>query len=105
MKPTDRTPPRYRDADQLRTLLALHAIALGAVEHGLCLFDAEHRLVLFNHKFIETFDLSPAVVRPGIPLAGLLAHCAERGTWPRAAAAEIEREHRELLAQQNPFVL
>ena len=105
MKPTDRMPPRYRDADQLRTLLALHAIALGAVEHGLCLFDADHRLVLFNQNFIEMFDLSPEVVRPGVPLACLLAHGAERGAWPSVALDELEREHREGLAQQDPFDL
>ena len=105
MKPTNRMPPRYGDADQLRTLLALHAIALGALEHGLCLFDAEHRLVLFNQRFVKMLDLSPEVVRPGITLACLLAHGAERGAWSHSALDKLEREHQEQLAQQEPFVL
>src|SRR6516225_8585737 len=105
MKPTNRMPPRYGDADQLRTLLALHAIALGALEHGLCLFDAEHRLVLFNQRFVKMLHLSPEVVRPGITLACLLAHGAERGAWSHSALDKLEREHQEQLAQQEPFVL
>src|ERR1700737_1845848 len=98
MMPTDRMPTRYGDVDQLRTLLALHAMALGAMEHGLCLFDCEHRLVLFNRQFIEMFDLSPEAVRPGVSLGCLLAHGAERGAWSRAALDEMEHEHQERLA-------
>ena len=59
--------------------------------HGLCMVDAEQRLVLFNPRFLEMYDLSPEVVRVGMPMADLMRHSAERGNFPVAQLEEIKR--------------
>ena len=78
---------------QLKELLALHEAALASMSHGLCMVDAEQRLVLFNKRFLEMYDLSPEVARIGVPMADLIAHSAAReisrprsSSWSSAAA-------------------
>ena len=61
------------------------------MSHGLCMVDAEQRLVLFNQRFLEMYDLSPEVARIGMPMADLIAHSAERGNFPAAQLEEIKR--------------
>src|SRR3989442_1467837 len=39
--------------------LALHQLALDTMAHGVCMFDAEHRAVLFNQQYLAMFDFSP----------------------------------------------
>jgi len=63
---------------QLRDLLALHEAALASMSHGLSMVDADQRLVLFNKRFLDMYDLSPEVARVGMPMADLIAHSAER---------------------------
>ena len=57
------------EAGQLKELLALHEAALDSMAHGLCMVDAEQRLVLFNQRFLEMYDLAPEAVRIGMPIA------------------------------------
>ena len=72
------------DAGQLKDLLALHEAALASMSHGLCMVDAQQRLVLFNKRFLEMFELSPEVARIGMPMAELIRHSGERGNYPVA---------------------
>jgi diguanylate cyclase (GGDEF)-like protein len=46
--------------------------ALNNMVQGLCMFDAEQRLVLCNDRFLEMFSLSRETVFPGISLLGLM---------------------------------
>ena len=78
----------------LRTLLALHAIALGTMSHGLCLFDAEDRVVLFNKRYLEIINLASDVVRPGMSFRTVLELGAERGHFSPATLDQIWRERR-----------
>src|ERR1700730_1147478 len=89
----------------LRTLLALHAIALGTMSHGLCLFDAEDRVVLFNKRYLEIINLASDVVRPGMSFRTVLELGAERGHFSPAMLDQIWRERREKLRQAEPFTL
>ena len=72
--------------DRLKDLLALHEAALASMSHGLSMVDADQRLVLFNKRFLEMYDLSSEVVRIGMPMADLIAHSAARGNFSRRAA-------------------
>ena len=60
------------EAGQLRQLVALHEAALDSMTHGLCVVDAEQRVVLFNARYLEMYDLSPETVRIGMPFLELL---------------------------------
>lgn len=42
-----------------------YAPALENMSHGLCIFDAENRLVIANSRYREIYGLQPNLVRPG----------------------------------------
>ena len=93
------------ETDQLKELLALHEAALATMSHGLCMVDAEQRLVLFNRRYLDMFDLAHDVARPGMPIAELIAHSAARGNFPAAQIEEIKRRRLDLMARGEPFRL
>jgi PAS domain S-box-containing protein len=49
-------------------------MALNNISQGLCMFDAQARLVLCNTRYLEMYGLSPAVAVPGITLRELMEH-------------------------------
>jgi PAS domain-containing protein len=61
--------------------------ALNNMVQGLCMFDAEQRLVLCNDRFLEMFRLSRERVIPGISLLQLM-QCIEAAAGFAAGAAE-----------------
>src|ERR1700758_525483 len=91
-RPADNRPPDGADA-----LLALHRAALDAMAHGLCVFDANCRIALYNRRYLEIFDLSPEVIRPGLSYREMLAHSAARGNLTPEAVEPFWRERRKLL--------
>jgi len=54
-------------------------VAISNMSQGLCLFDAEKRLVISNSRFQEMYRLPDALVRPGTPLERILQHYVDRG--------------------------
>jgi diguanylate cyclase (GGDEF)-like protein/PAS domain S-box-containing protein len=97
-RPADNRPPDGADA-----LLALHRAALDAMAHGLCVFDADWRIALYNRRYLEIFDLSPEVIRPGLSYREMLAHSAARGNLAPEAVEPFWRERRKLLQRGEPF--
>jgi diguanylate cyclase (GGDEF)-like protein/PAS domain S-box-containing protein len=53
--------------------------ALSNMTQGLCLFDAEKRLVVANNRFREMYDIPAELTAPGTPLPLILQHHADRG--------------------------
>lgn len=53
--------------------------AINAMPQGLCLFDADRRLVIANERFREMYRYPDALVRRGTPLADMIANFDERG--------------------------
>ena len=56
--------------------------ALNNMSQGLCMFDADERVVVLNLRFLEMYQLSPEVVRPGCTLIELLRHRHAVGVLP-----------------------
>jgi len=54
--------------------------AVNNMSHGLLLFDASGRLIVCNRRYLDMFDLSEDVIRPGCTLRELLAHRQDRGS-------------------------
>ena len=46
-------------------------IALNNMTHGLCMFDAEHRLIVCNRTYMQMYGLTPELGRPGTPLRAI----------------------------------
>ena len=57
--------------------------ALNNMSQGLCMFDSAERVVVCNDRYIEMYDLSRDIVKPGATLSELLKHRAERGPFRR----------------------
>ncbi len=51
--------------------------AINNISQGVCIFDADARIVLCNKRYIEMYDLSADVVKPGCSLDELLRHSHE----------------------------
>ena len=58
MRALDQSKVACGEADPLRALLALHAIALGSLTQGVCLFDAEYRVDQVTERSV-TFTYLP----------------------------------------------
>jgi diguanylate cyclase (GGDEF)-like protein len=54
-------------------------VAIGNMSQGLCLFDADKRLVISNSRYQEMYRLPEELVRPGTPLSRILNHYVDRG--------------------------
>jgi diguanylate cyclase (GGDEF)-like protein/PAS domain S-box-containing protein len=69
--------------------------ALNNMTQGLCMFDADERVVVLNRRFLEMYKLSPQVVRPGCTFIELLRHRKEVGLLdidPDQFRADLKRD-------------
>jgi methyl-accepting chemotaxis protein len=57
------------------------AAALNNMSQGLCMFDKNTRLALFNDRYIEMYGMSPMVVKPGCSLREILQHRIATGSF------------------------
>ena len=53
--------------------------ALNNMTHGLVMYDASARIVTFNRRYIEMYNLSPDIVKPGCHFRDLIQHRKDRG--------------------------
>ncbi len=67
-------------------------LALNSISQGLCMFDAQAKIVFCNRAFIDMYGLSPEVAKPGCTLLELLRHRRDVGVLaedPEEYASEI----------------
>jgi PAS domain-containing protein/archaellum component FlaC len=55
--------------------------ALNHMSQGLCMWDANTKLLLCNDRYTEMYGMSPDFVRPGLLLREVLEHRAARGNF------------------------
>ena len=79
-------------------LLALSGIALDSAAQGICVYDADSRVVLFNRAYLELFNLSADVIRPGLSYREVMEHSAARGNFAPEMVEPICRERVTLAA-------
>jgi diguanylate cyclase (GGDEF)-like protein len=66
---------------RLATSEAKVDVALNNMRHGILMFDSEGRLVLYNHRFLQIYRLSPEAVKLGCTLSDLLRLRKMAGTF------------------------
>lgn len=59
----------------------LFNIALDKMTQGLCMFDANKKLLVCNQLYIEMYDLSPALSKPGTSFRSILEYRIESGVF------------------------
>jgi diguanylate cyclase (GGDEF)-like protein/PAS domain S-box-containing protein len=103
MTSTRRKMPRASGRHGTHALLALSQMALDGVAQGVCVYDADCNVVLFNRRYVELFNMSADVVRPGLSYREVLAHSASRGNLPADKVDELYRSRLALVAAGKPF--
>lgn len=86
-----------------QALLSLSQLALDGMEQGVCVYDADNRIVLVNRRYIELFDMSADIVRLGTRYRDVLAHSAARGNIPASELDALYASRIALIATGKPF--
>lgn len=92
----------HREQGQ-EALLSLSQLALDGIEQGVCVYDADNRIVLVNRRYIELFDMSADIVRPGTHYRDVLAHSMARGNIPARELDALYAARIALIAAGKPF--
>ncbi|HKS86434.1 MAG TPA: EAL domain-containing protein [Pseudolabrys sp.] len=82
-------------AEGLRRQSERFDTALHNMSQGLVMFDADSKLLVSNNRFLEIYNLSADVVKPGLSLLDLLKHRKERGSF----SGDPVEYHEKLLLQ------
>src|SRR5262249_8471924 len=69
---------------ELEQMNARFDAAINNMLHGVCLYDADQRIVVSNRRYAEIYHLSPAQIRPGTSLREVLEYRRQRGTHFKA---------------------
>ncbi|RAZ80141.1 diguanylate phosphodiesterase [Mesorhizobium atlanticum] len=88
--------PVRRIAEELRAQNERFAAAVENMSHGLCMFDAEERMIICNRNYIDLFRLDAKVVKPGIRFFDILQHSVDVGVASQSAE--------ELYAVRKPYI-
>lgn len=78
--------------------------ALNNMAQGLCMFDENFQVVLFNERFIEIFGFPPGLVHPGVSFRELLAHNVRLGNVA-GPAEKLYQEYVDQLKQQGSITM
>jgi NO-binding membrane sensor protein with MHYT domain/methyl-accepting chemotaxis protein len=76
----------------------LLATALNNMTQGVVMFDAEERFIICNDRYLEMYNLSRDVVKPGCTLLDIIKHRIDSGSLTRNAE-QYRRELVEAIAQ------
>jgi len=63
--------------------------ALNNMSHGLCMFDADRRLVVCNDRYAQLYGLPPELVVPGAAHEAIIRHRVESGLMPGTVAEKL----------------
>jgi len=97
---SDITALKQQEAELHATNLKLDA-ALTHMSQGLCLYDGDVRLQVVNRRFCEIFDISLALVLPGMTLEDVLSLVVSAGNHGDQTVADLLMECEALLARRQ----
>jgi PAS domain-containing protein len=80
--------------EQLRQQNIRLDTALNNMTQGLCMFNADEEIVVFNRRFLEMYKLSPQVVKQGCKLRDLIQHRLEVGLLD----ADVDEHYSRIMA-------
>jgi diguanylate cyclase (GGDEF)-like protein len=89
--------PRLQDKQRFEA-------AVRNISEGLCMFDAERKLVICNERYASIYKLPPELTKPGVPHDSIVKYRLERGMQPLGAEGFMAR-HEELLREGKEAVV
>ncbi len=66
--------------------------ALESMVQGLAMYDADHRLIVCNRRYLEMYGMSSEIVKPGAHLADVMNHSAALGNFSAEVAKRTVAE-------------
>jgi diguanylate cyclase (GGDEF)-like protein/PAS domain S-box-containing protein len=84
---------RDAEIEGLRAEVRCHQWAIDAMSQGICVFDAQMSVVLFNHRLIELYRLPADRMKPGVHWREVVEMRAAAGTSPLTAADYLATHH------------
>jgi diguanylate cyclase (GGDEF)-like protein len=78
--------------------------AVNNMSQGLCMFDADRRLVICNSNYAKIYGLPPELVQPGTSLEEILTFRYEHGIHPVEGKEEYNRRRFELVDMKKDAV-
>jgi len=91
-------------AKEMRDRAQRLGAALDNMSQGLCMFDAENRLMVWNDRYIEMYRVDPRRVRVGCGIRDLLDARIAAGTFP-LDPERYDRDLRAALQKREPYVI
>jgi diguanylate cyclase (GGDEF)-like protein len=76
--------------------------AINNMSQGLCFFDAAHRLIVCNDRYVEMYNLPHDRVGPGTPLADIVDMRFEAGSFPDMTRDEYLRWRSNVAISHEP---
>ena len=89
-------------ADLIKNNRQLKA-ALNTMSQGLCMFDADQRLIVCNEQYAKLFRLPVELMRPGITLHEVLKYRVERGLYGGTDPEAFIRSRMAVVAENKAF--
>ncbi|HUD85576.1 MAG TPA: EAL domain-containing protein [Xanthobacteraceae bacterium] len=85
----------------LRETNLLLDAALENMSQGLCLYDAQNRLEVFNRRYLEIFRLPHDRIKTGISFRQVLEVSVANGNHPNKTVDQLVAERQELLSENS----
>jgi diguanylate cyclase (GGDEF)-like protein len=76
--------------------------AINNMSQGLCFFDANHRLIVCNDRYVEMYGLPRDRVGPGTPLSEIVDMRLEAGSFPAMSREEYLRWRDKVTISDEP---
>jgi diguanylate cyclase (GGDEF)-like protein/PAS domain S-box-containing protein len=84
-----------KKSEELRRANMRFDAALNNMSQGLCMYDAEQRIVVANKRFAEIYGLSPEQIRAGLTVTQLVEYRIANGSYQGSVEEYVERIFRE----------
>ena len=92
--------PLKKQEWSLRETNLLLDVALENMSQGLCLYDSQNRLEVFNRRFLEIFRLRPEQISTGITYKDVLEICIPINNLSGKSAEALFEEHASFLREK-----
>lgn len=102
MRKPSKNEPRARQ-HRPEALLTLSQLALDHMEQGVCVYDADNKVVLLNQRYLTMFNMSAEIVQIGTSYRDVLAHSASLGNFPVSELDALYARRVKQIAAGRPF--
>jgi diguanylate cyclase (GGDEF)-like protein/PAS domain S-box-containing protein len=90
---------------QLEKQNLLFDTALNNMSHGLCMWDSDLRIIVCNDRFLELYDFSRELVKPGVSLREVMQHSIAIGNHPGESLEELYASYSGELAKRGSLTM